>query len=1094
MFRIKFPRCLLLSLTLLALGTLGTFGQIIPSGTTIDWTHVGVRGGIVARPNSIDVTQSPYNADKTGTTDATAAIQAAINAATSNSVVYFPDGKYLIDGSLSLAASYITLRGHTNSTLVGVGGGGAMLVIGHPGDEDGAVTDYIGSGSTNGSTQITLTTTPSFSVGDLIGISQNDVMIGTANLPIMNVHQYNYNIQQEVIVTAISGNTVTLSDPLLWNFTNTPVVLAAVGGVTKSVGVENLIFSTKNTATGGTGSYSFTIEMYDCYDSWVTNCSVLYSFSYAWSAYYSSHLTLFGNTIRYSQGSGADHSGLLTQSISGCLVANNIMADGLQPALEFDQGTTGNAFFANFFTNNIIDVDNHGPHPFMNLWEENKLGGYFEMDGYFGSGSHQTLLRDVVGSTYIPLLFKRWTTHMNVVGNVLGSPGVGYPQYTSTANNPAGAMIIQSGYPNIGNNSYTATSVAPAWNYPLSSYPNGDSTGLVYPSPVYTFTSNQGPTSVLSGNFANIVGTMISLAGSVYTLVIQDNNNTNLYYPTNGTPLKAVSTGTTTSLALNQNVTIKAGMSLYVSGQNGYQQLQTNDLATDTISGNYDYYNNAVTWNGAGAQAIPTSLIYTNGKPSWWGTNRWPAIDPLSSPLVATIPAEYSYVYGTTQPGGTNAPASPQISVTPGSQNFGSVVVGNTASLPFAVQNSGGGTLTGSVASVSAPFNIASGKVYSLAAGQSTNVMISYSPTVTGSNLQTATFSGGAGASVVISGTAITTVGAQISVTPTNWNFGMVYPLTTTTQSLVVSNAGVGTLIGSGSVAAPFSIVGGGTYSLAPGQSTNVMVSYSPTVEGESTQAVAFSGGGGAQATLAGTAIVPAPGSLLTFKTTNSTPNNPPGLVGWWKFIETSGNIASDSSGNSNTGTAVGSPVWESPGLLLNGSSQYAAITPNHGLPLYSTAASNNVTVSLWVYLENTSSEQVFYSEGASSGSGRFFIQFNNSSNPGKILVCLPSTCSPARLPANTTLLSKTWYNIVWTDHNGTGQLYINGSPDGASFNYTPSASGSTSGIAIGSAYDGVAGDTFDYTEGILTDVRLWNNALNSSQVSAIYIAGRATQ
>ena len=65
------------------------------------------------------------------------------------------------------------------------------------------------------------------------------------------------------------------------------------------------------------------------------------------------------------------------------------------------------------------------------------LSGDFEMDGYFGSGSHQTLLLNSVGSTYIPLLFKRWTTYMNVVGNVLGTANSGsYPQYTSTANNP----------------------------------------------------------------------------------------------------------------------------------------------------------------------------------------------------------------------------------------------------------------------------------------------------------------------------------------------------------------------------------------------------------------------------------------------------------------------------------------------------------------------------------------------------------------------------------------------------------------------------------------------------------------------------------
>jgi hypothetical protein len=760
---IKFTACLLWALMVLAVGTTQTFGQIIPPSTIVtnNWQTCGTRSQ-TEYPNDINVTQSPYNADNTGATDATAAIQAAINAETANHAVFFPAGKYLIKGSLYVQQNSIILRGvGTNTTLIGVGNVGSMLLIGHNGDSDGGVTDYISTGSTNGSTSITLTATPSFFVGDLIGLAQNDITLGTSNFPIMNVHQYNYEIQQEEIVTGISGDVVTLSDPIVWNFTNSPVVMAAgpyASGITHGVGLENLILTTTNAATGGTGSYFNTIQLYDCYDCWVTNCSLLYSYAYAWGIYYTSHITLLDNTIRFSQGSGADHAGLLTQNISGCLIANNIMADGLQPGIEFNGGTVGNAFFGNFLTNNIIDIDDHSPHPLMNLWEENVLSGDFEMDGYYGSGSHQTLLRNSVGSAYIPLLFKRWTTYMNVVGNVLGSPAGSYSQYTSTANNPSGGMIIQFGYPNIGNNSYVPTSVTPAWNYPLSSYPNGDNTALVYPSPIYTFTSNQGPTSNLIGNFTSIAAAMVSDAGSVYTLVIQDNNNTNLYYPTNGIPLEAMSAGTSTKLVLNQNVTVKAGMKLMVSGQNGYQQLLPGEQLTDTISGNYDYFNNAVTWNSGGSQPIPTSLLYPNGPPSWWGANRWPAIDPLSNPSVTMIPAEYLYEYGQPQVVANN----PVISVTSANQSFGTVAIGATANQTFTVENTGGGTLTGS-ASVAAPFNIVgvaapfiivSGGSYSLGAGQSQTVTVSYSPTAVGTNSQTITFSGGAGASVTLTGTA----------------------------------------------------------------------------------------------------------------------------------------------------------------------------------------------------------------------------------------------------------------------------------------------------------------------------------------------------
>lgn len=57
----------------------------------------------------IDVTAPPYNADKTGATDSTAAINAAINAVYNGSltftwqypIVYFPNGTYLVSGTLA---------------------------------------------------------------------------------------------------------------------------------------------------------------------------------------------------------------------------------------------------------------------------------------------------------------------------------------------------------------------------------------------------------------------------------------------------------------------------------------------------------------------------------------------------------------------------------------------------------------------------------------------------------------------------------------------------------------------------------------------------------------------------------------------------------------------------------------------------------------------------------------------------------------------------------------------------------------------------------------------------------------------------------
>jgi hypothetical protein len=328
----------------------------------------------------------------------------------------------------------------------------------------------------------------------------------------------------------------------------------------------------------------------------------------------------------------------LLSDVGESLFEDNIITDGLMPGIEFNGGFCANALFGNYLTNNVIDVDCHNTHPMMNLWEQNDIAGYFEMDGYFGSASHQTLFRNSIRSPYMPILFKRWTTYMNVVGNVLGSPGSSYSSYASEVNG-AGSMIFQLGFPNIGNNSYDGTTSPPvAWNYPGSSF--SDAYGVTRSNGIFTFTNTQVNTTNLVGNFTNIPAPI----PGVYSLVFQDRINTNLYYPTNGVPVTAYAAGTSSNLLLSAPITVSNGWKVYLTGQNAYQQLQSSNKYTHLITGNYDYFNKSVTWDANGSQVLPASLLYTNGPPPWWGTNRWPALGSDLAPLASMLPAQERFL------------------------------------------------------------------------------------------------------------------------------------------------------------------------------------------------------------------------------------------------------------------------------------------------------------------------------------------------------------------------------------------------------------------------------------------------------------------
>ena len=215
--------------------------------------------------------------------------------------------------------------------------------------------------------------------------------------------------------------------------------------------------------------------------------------------------------------------------------------------------------------------------------------------------------------------------------------------------------------------------------------------------------------------------------------------------------------------------------------------------------------------------------------------------------------------------------AAPTLAVTPSSHDFGTVAVGSSADRTFTVQNSGGGTLSGS-ATVGAPFSIVSGGTYNLAAGATQGVVVRYTPTSDISSSSNVTFgvTGGVAVTRLVSGSG--QAASALSVTPGSHDFGTVTVGTSADRVFVVQNTGGGTLAGSATVGAPFSIVSGGTYSLAAGASQNVTVRFAPGGAGSLSGTVTFSTGG-APVTRPVTGVGAAAGGTCT--TVPITPGTP---------------------------------------------------------------------------------------------------------------------------------------------------------------------------------------------------------------------------
>ena len=193
----------------------------------------------------------------------------------------------------------------------------------------------------------------------------------------------------------------------------------------------------------------------------------------------------------------------------------------------------------------------------------------------------------------------------------------------------------------------------------------------------------------------------------------------------------------------------------------------------------------------------------------------------------------------------------PVIAVTPASRDVGTILINTTTNTTYGVTNTGTGILAGS-ASVGSPFTVISNWTYNLGAGLGTEVTVRYWPTSAGVNNGTVTFTGAAGATASITGTATNGL-PVISVSPASRAFGTVAVGSSADATFTIWNQGTGPLTGTVSVPAPFSVVGTASYTIAPNATNIVTIRYTPVAALTSSATVTFTGGLGATTAVSGT-------------------------------------------------------------------------------------------------------------------------------------------------------------------------------------------------------------------------------------------------
>jgi hypothetical protein len=640
------PLWVLRTASLLALTGFSLNAQPIPASRLVDWTagvSVGVPGGIPTnRTKLIDVTKAPFNADNSGATDTRAAIQAAIDSAVAQDVVYLPAGTYRVNGIIYVKANsdHITIRGAGNSTIIDARTS-TVFAIGSESDYAWANQTYaypstgntVTAGLTKGSTVLTIANTSAFSAGQMIQVAiedqTNTAAIQAGATPVVGVGGGNYQRRQMSRVVSKTATTLTIFPAL--HFTPDPGLVVKVNVLQAQLdgfGLESMYITGQNTQMKSPVTFS------QCYGSWMKEVTVYKSANYFVTLESCLNCEVRKSKMTTRNGAGSNGAGILMNHVGNSLIEDNIVTD-VFPPVEINASSTGNVVAYNFLYNEIggnLNV-NHGPHNSFNLYEGN-ITPNIQSDGFFGGASDDTFFRNWItgtlfeSNTYTSIIgLNRFARNYSFVGNILGSSGW-----------PYGSDPYSFGNPNMGNSYFEGTA------QPSS----GD------------FWLGWKATATLTSRTSDTSGTITVSEGKLY----RDASMSFPHYLTLIVPATGVAAAQVQAYSQSGNVMTfhnashslpPQGTTFVIGwGPQGWQESDLDVKKTAVLKANYHAW-------GAGGLAIPAdqaigsetlpNSLYRSTKPDWFGDRQWPAFDPFNPKLAwDAIPAGYRYLHDSSPP------------------------------------------------------------------------------------------------------------------------------------------------------------------------------------------------------------------------------------------------------------------------------------------------------------------------------------------------------------------------------------------------------------------------------------------------------------
>ncbi len=368
--------------------------QSLPAAYTTDFTRAGYRGTIPSPAGSTLTTL-----DHTGGADCAAAINSAISSAGTPTAIYLPAGTYLVRNTLSLKSGVVLRGAGSDKTQLNFEVQGTAPLIAVKGSSPSAGATLTVNAA-RGATTLSLNSVSNITAGGVMYVMQNPDLRAYDNWALTN------NYLQVVHVKSVSGNTVTLEEPLREAYTTARSAVVRRVTPVKNAGLEDfkLVCRTKSFVDGTPQNDNIAIDYAD--NCWITGiegegCNGAHidlrrSVNLQISGCYFHHGFDYG-------GGGSAYGVCLTGGASQVLVANTIF-DSLRHAMLIQAFSSGNVFAYNYsarvhrtdFTPYDMpgDIVLHGNYAHSNLFQGNIANSMVIDNPHGANGPRNIFLRN----------------------------------------------------------------------------------------------------------------------------------------------------------------------------------------------------------------------------------------------------------------------------------------------------------------------------------------------------------------------------------------------------------------------------------------------------------------------------------------------------------------------------------------------------------------------------------------------------------------------------------------------------------------------------------------------------------------------------